>query len=187
MTGKYPCDKCGRQFESIASLSGHGRFCDGGNWRCQWCDCKRDECSGRGPGPAGGKTLCSSCSSRWKGGHTGPPEKNADGKYPCDKCEAVFDSFRALGIHGRNCDGGKWRCGWCQCTAQQTSGKSPGPDGPGTLCSNCGGRYRSGATGLAKQDQFGTYPCELCGKAFETISGLGGHRRRCPAAALANK
>jgi hypothetical protein len=37
-----------------------------GNWRCGWCDCKRDECSGKGPGPQGSKTLCSGCSARWR-------------------------------------------------------------------------------------------------------------------------
>ena len=177
--GKYPCEKCGRLFDNTASLGGHGRFCDGGNWRCAWCDCKRDECSGKGPGPGGPKTLCGNCSSRFRGGHTGPPDRDADGRYPCDKCDKTFESFRALGIHSRNCDGGAWRCAWCSCKAEETSGKSPGPDGPGSLCSNCGGRYRSGAAGPAMMNEFGQYPCEMCGRLFETIHGLGSHRRRC--------
>ena len=28
-------------------------------------------------------------------------------------------------------------------------------------------------------DSFGMYPCDRCGKAFETPAGLGGHKRRC--------
>ena len=129
--------------------------------------------------------------------------RQADGKYPCERCDSKFESFRALGahatppthasqspphprhthprhapthatpptlshlpagchlelthpacspppckhpgIHSRNCDGGLWRCTWCNCKADETSGKAPGPDGPRTLCGNCGGRYRSGA------------------------------------------
>ena len=82
---------------------------------------------------------------------SGPPEKDADGRYPCDKCDSTFESFRALGIHSR------------------------------TLCSNCAGRYRTGATGPAVMDVFGMYPCDLCGKQYETVAGLGGHRRHCAA------
>ena len=40
--------------------SGHGR-CDGGKWRCDWCQCKADETTGKGPGPAGASTLCANC------------------------------------------------------------------------------------------------------------------------------
>ena len=177
--GKYLCEKCERAFDNISSLGGHSRFCDGGNWRCGWCKLKRDECSGKGPGPEGAQTLCSLCSNRWKSGHTGLPEAGPDGRYPCERCERTFESFRALGIHMRGCDGGHWRCEWCACKAEETSGKSPGPNGPRTLCGNCGGRYRSGATGPPVVNAFGQYPCDLCGRSFETISGLGGHRRRC--------
>ena len=206
--GKYACEKCGRLFENIASLSGHKRFCDGGTWRCQWCTCKRDETSGKGPGPEGAQTLCSQCSARWRSGKSGPPETDANGRYTCLRCERTFESYRALGVHGRDCDGGIWRCSWCDCRAEDTTGKTPGPDGPGTLCGTCGSRYRSGASGPAVtvrppalnahtklralhrpsltlrdlsvwQDAFGQYPCEQCGRTFESISGLGVHRRRC--------
>ena len=111
---------------------------------------------------------------------TGPPEKDADGRYPCDKCDSTFESFRALGIHSRTCDGGNWSCQWCE-TKDKAAGKGPGPDGPRTLCSNCAGRYRTGATGPAVMDVFGMYPCDLCGKQYETVAGLGGHRRHCAA------
>ena len=39
----YPCGKCEKTFESRAALSGHTRFCSGGNWRCEWCKCKETE------------------------------------------------------------------------------------------------------------------------------------------------
>lgn len=178
--GKYLCEKCDRAFDNISSLGGHSRFCDGGNWRCGWCKSKRDECSGKGPGPEGVQTLCSLCSQRWKSGHSGLPEAGPDGRYLCEEgCGRTFESFRALGIHQRGCDGGNWRCEWCNCKAEETSGKSPGPNGPRTLCGNCGGRYRSGATGPPVVNAFGQYPCDMCGRSFETISGLGGHRRSC--------
>ena len=177
--GKYECEKCLRAFDNFSSIGGHLRFCDGGNWRCKWCACKRDECTGKGPGPDGGSSLCSICSMRWKAGHTGPAEADADGKYACDRCDRTFDTFRALGIHSRGCDGGNWRCNWCACKADECSGKSPGPDGKGTLCSNCGSRYRNGATGPPKVDALGMFPCDFCGRVFDSISGLGSHRRRC--------
>ena len=53
---------------------------------------------------------------------TGPPEKDADGRYPCDKCDSTFESFRALGIHSRTCDGGNWSCQWCE-TKDKAAGK----------------------------------------------------------------
>lgn len=146
-----------------------------------FCSCKAEDTTGKGPGPDGNATLCAVCTSRWRAGHTGPPVQNEDGRYPCERCGRTFETFSALGVHGRNCDGGSWRCAWCSIKADASGGKSPGPDGPRTLCSNCGGRYRSGATGPAKADAFGLYPCEFCGKQFETIAGLGGHRRFCSA------
>ena len=182
-SGRYICEKCSRAFDNISSLGGHQRFCDGGAWRCGWCKVGRDECSGKGPGPDGGGTLCSLCSNRWKSGHKGPPPTDADGRYPCEMCQRTFESFRALGVHTRDCDGGKWQCNWCQCKADETSGKSPGPDGPRTLCANCGSRWRSGAQGPAKVDQFGQYPCDTCGRSFDSMSGLGVHKRRCGVAA----
>ena len=177
--GLYVCDKCGKGFELIMGLGSHRRFCDGGQWRCQWCECKADEASGKGPGPSGGGTLCSLCSSRFRAGHVALPPTDASGRYPCERCGRTFESFRALGMHSRDCDGGQWRCEWCECKADETSGKGPGPHGGGTLCSACGSRYRNGATGPVLQDAFGQFPCEVCGRPFETISGLGTHRRHC--------
>ena len=141
------CDKCGKTFDNIPGLGVHRRFCDGGQWRCQWCECKADETSGKGPGPDGSGTLCSLCSSRFRAGHVALPPTDANGRYPCERCERTFESFRALGIHSRDCDGGQWRCEWCECKAHETSGKSPGPNGSGTLCGACGSRYRNGHSG----------------------------------------
>jgi len=177
--GLYVCDKCERTFESIMGLGSHRKRCDGGQWRCEWCQCKADEASGKGRGPSGGGTLCSLCSSRFRAGHHALPPTDANGRYPCERCGRTFESFRALGMHSRDCDGGQWRCEWCECKADETSGKGPGPNGSGTLCSACGSRYRNGATGPVLQDAFGQFPCEVCGRPFETISGLGTHRRHC--------
>mgnify|MGYP004122864911 CR=1 FL=1 len=60
-------------------------------------------------------TLCQSCSTRWKSGHTGPPPTNDDGKYVCELCDRTFDNITGLGSHRGRCDGGMWRCGWCNC------------------------------------------------------------------------
>ena len=56
---------------------------------------------------------------------------NADGKYECELCDRIFETIAALGVHRRSCDGGAWRCAWCEVSADQAQGKSPGPDGAG--------------------------------------------------------
>ena len=63
------------------------------------------------------------------------------------------------------------------CSAEQTSGKGPGPDGASTLCANCAGRFRSGHTTAVLPNADGKYDCELCDRIFETIAALGVHRR----------
>ena len=101
--GKFVCDLCSRQFETIGALGGHKRFCDGGTWRCGWCEVLATECSGKGPGPNGPKTLCSACSARFRAGHTAPPLRDADGNFLCDSCHRAFVSMGALGGHRRFC------------------------------------------------------------------------------------
>ena len=177
--GKYECELCDRIFETIAALGVHRRFCDGGAWRCAWCSGGAEEVQGKGPGPDGAGTLCSACSSRYRGGATGPPTKDVDGNYLCDICDRTFTDIRGLGSHRRFCDGGAWRCAWCMCSAEQTSGKGPGPDGASTLCANCAGRFRSGHTTAVLPNADGKYECELCDRIFETIAALGVHRRSC--------
>ena len=71
---------------SIVALASHSRRCDGGNWRCKWCECKADECSGKNPGPDGPATLCGACGARYRGGATGPPPTNAEGNFLCEDC-----------------------------------------------------------------------------------------------------
>ena len=34
-------------FDTISSLGGHRRFCDGGAWRCEWCSAKADMATGK--------------------------------------------------------------------------------------------------------------------------------------------
>jgi hypothetical protein len=72
-----------------------------------------------------------------------------------------------------------WRCHWCSATVEQAGGKSPGPDGPGTLCPPCGSRFRHGHKGPPQQDGDGWFVCDLCNKTFQSIRGLGSHRRSC--------
>lgn len=177
--GKYVCGNCDRVFDTIGALGGHRRFCDAGAWRCRWCSCKSDECSGKGVGPDGPKTLCSTCSARFKNGHTGPPTANEDGKYVCELCSRSFDTIGALGGHKRFCDMGSWRCGWCEVRADECSGKGPGPAGPKTLCSACSARFRAGHTAPPLRDTDGNFLCDSCGRAFNSMGALGGHRRFC--------
>ena len=103
---------------------------------------------------------------------------NENGKFLCENCGREFDSAGAVSGHQRFCDGGKWRCNWCKCDSSQCSGKTPGPDGPATLCAACGSRYRSGATGPPVQNEDGHYVCE-CGRTLATIVALASHKRRC--------
>jgi hypothetical protein len=176
--GEWVCASCQRGFPSISALGGHRRFCEP-DWRCGWCECKYEDSSGKGPGPAGNHTLCSACSGRYRAGHSGPPPRNEDGKYVCDKCGRTFESIPGLGSHRKRCDGGTWRCAWCTCKSEETSGKGPGPDGGGTLCSTCSSRWRSGHTAPMQQDESGRYPCERCERTFESFRALGVHYRDC--------
>lgn len=154
------------------ALGGHKRFCDAGTWRCGWCECKVDECSSKGVGPAGPKTLCSACSSRFRHGALGPPPMSSEGKFVCTHCDRKFESVGALSGHKRFCDSGTWRCGWCSCKYDECSGKGPGPSGAKTLCSACSGRYRNGHTGPPSTSEDGKFVCELCSRQFDSIGEL---------------
>ena len=177
--GNYICEACGAKFETIRGLGSHRRGCTGGTWRCQWCQCEESETTGKAPGPTGAKTLCATCGSRFRAGHTKMIKMNTDGKYQCEGCGKQFESIVALGGHKRYCDGGMWKCGWCGCDSLQANSKSPGPDGAKTLCSACSARWRSGHTEAPQQDGSGMYICGACGAKFETIRGLGSHKRGC--------
>eukprot|EP00965_Chrysotila_dentata_P147424 4866669-Pleurochrysis_carterae.AAC.2 len=45
--GHFLCSECSRAFATIGALGGHRRFCDSGNWRCNWCSANYNECSGK--------------------------------------------------------------------------------------------------------------------------------------------
>ena len=128
--------------------------------------------------PEGAKTLCAACSARWRAGHTGMPQQDGDGNYLCEACGAKFETIRGLGSHRRGCSGGNWRCEWCAKEETETAGKAPGPNGPKTLCSTCGSRFRTGHTKMVVQVN-GRFMCENCSKLFDTMVALGGHRRYC--------
>lgn len=79
--------------------------------------------------------------------------------FPCPSCgREDIPSQASLSGHRRFCDGGKWECGWCGCKASEAGGKNPGPKGPSTLCSACGGRFRGGATGPLQVSQVLSVP-----------------------------
>ena len=178
--GRWRCDGCDAEYGTRTGLFGHVRFCEARcAWQCEWCKCTVADTHHKGNGPNGAKTLCSACSGRYRAGHNSMPEQNERGEWVCERCLRGFPELRALGGHRRFCDGGVWRCGWCKCSIEETQGKGPGPEGAGTLCSACSGRYRGGATGLPPTDEDGKYICDLCNRTFETISGYGSHRGRC--------
>lgn len=81
----------------------------------------------------------------------------------------------------RRCDGGSWRCGWCEAKIGETSGKGPGPDGPGSLCSTCSSRFRAGHTGPPQQDEEGRCaPSMLCPAAVFSPTDIASVRRVNP-------
>jgi hypothetical protein len=107
-------------------------------------------------------------------------DPNAQKVFICPDCEHPYGSSGGLAAHrSKGCDGGKWRCGWCKCKSNQTTGKSPGPKGPATLCSVCASRFRSGHKGPPKKNAAGEFICDKCKTTFKTMRGLGSHRRGC--------
>jgi len=119
---------------------------------------------GKNPGPDGPSTLCGGCGGRYRSGATGPLKQNTEsGKFMCEACGREFDTAASVGGHMRFCDGGHWRCAWCECKADECSGKNPGPDGAATLCGACGARYRTGAVGPPPRDEQGRFLC-TCGE-----------------------
>jgi hypothetical protein len=179
--GAWRCRICGAAYEARIGLFAHARFCEGRAvaWACEWCNCSEEETNHRATGPNGIKTLCSACNQRWRHGADGMPEQNDKGEFLCATCGRGFPTMNALGPHRRFCDGGAWRCAWCECNAEETTGKGPGPDGGKMLCSTCSARWRSGHTGPPPTDTDGRYPCERCERSFETFRALGVHSRDC--------
>ena len=178
-SGRLRCMGCDKLYPDAGQLKGHfTKGCDGGawkTWRCEWCHCSADETSKTGSGPNGRGTLCNGCACRFGNGATGPMLQNKDGTYACDKCDRTFETKAGLGGHMARCDGGKWACDWCHCSAEEAGRKGPGPNGGATLCGSCAGRFRKGAQGPLLQNEDGTYTCDGCGRTFETVGGIAGH------------
>lgn len=178
--GKYICEACGWKSDSIRGVASHQRSCTGGKWTCEWCNVHESEARGKAPGPNGPRTLCSKCGSRFRSGYSKPLIDEKTGRFICDQCSRSYDTFTALAGHKRFCDGGLWRCEWCNCEGSTSSSKCSGPNGPKTLCSACGARFRSGHNRPPPRDpKTGLFYCLNCEKRFETIGGLGSHRRFC--------
>ena len=173
--GVWRCTECPAAYETRTGLFAHTRFCVGraAEWRCEWCSCSELETSHKATGPSGIKTLCSACGQRYRHGAHGMPEQNDKGEWMCTGCGRGFPSMGALGGHRRFCDGGVWRCQWCDCKYEDANGKGPGPSGAQTLCSACANRWRSGHTGPPQRNEDGKFMCEGCSKTFDTIMGLG--------------
>lgn len=176
---KFICSGCGMKFDTMRGLGSHARGCSGGTWRCEWCDADEKTSRGKSPGPSGSKTLCSRCGARYRNGQREPVARAENGDFICNRCSKTYDSMVRLSGHRRFCDGGAWRCAWCHVDANDGGGKGPGPDGPRTLCSACSSRFRSGHEGPPPKDANGRLYCVDCEKRFDTISGLGSHRRFC--------
>jgi hypothetical protein len=177
--GKAVCDGCGLKFDSVRGLGSHIRGCTGGTWRCEWCAADEKQSRGKSPGPNGPRTLCSKCGSRFRNGQKARIERDDEGRLICDRCHKTFDSLIRLSGHKRFCDGGTWRCEWCDVDDGDAGGKGQGPTGPRTLCSICASRFRGGHTAPPPRDSDGRFFCEDCEKRFDTVSGLGSHRRFC--------
>ena len=176
--GVWRCTTCSASYEKRIGLFAHARFCAGllPDWTCEWCGCSESSTSHKGGGPNGPRTLCSACAQRYRHGAEGMPQQNEKGEWVCSLCHRAFPSMSAIGSHRRFCDGGAWRCQWCQCRHTPSTGKGPGPDGPMTLCAACSGRFRAGHTGPPQRNEEGRYMCDRCDRTFDTIPGLGSHR-----------
>jgi hypothetical protein len=200
--GDYFCERgCRKHFESMEGLLAHQCVCTGSSSQCDFCVApaevpalnpadpytvheKPPELGPEKPN----RSLCAACATKFR------PKKSIEkssapkgSKHTCPQCSKVFDSTLGLSGHQRFCDGGNWRCEWCQCQAEVSKGKSPGPNGAGTLCSTCGSRFRGGATGPPKQNSAGKFICETCERTFESVVGLSSHRRGCSGKVLGAK
>jgi len=176
--GNYECEECTREFQTLAGLGCHRKACTGGTWTCEWCEIGEDKAQGKSRGPNGSGTLCNLCASRYRSGATGPPRTDADGRFLCELCEAPFDTLAGLGSHNKHCTSGDWECNWCHTSETKTRWR--GPDGPCTLCDECSARYKSTqVVKVVKPNRAGKYVCDGCAKVFDSLAGLGGHRRFC--------
>ena len=81
-------------------------------------------------------------------------------------CSDTFQSLRGLSGHRRYCPGKIWECDWCN--DRKSKIKGIGPNGPGSLCGTCAGRYKCGFIGLPVANPVtGKFNCESCENPFE--------------------
>lgn len=69
-------------------------------------------------------------------GHFAPDwsVRRVEREVKCPLCGKAFLSAATLKGHlTKGCDAGTWRCQWCKCTLKQAHGRSPGPNGSGTV------------------------------------------------------
>jgi hypothetical protein len=181
--GQFLCKLCQRPFATFAAKGVHERTCQMSGWKCRWCGTRHSKGCGEGPD---GVQLCSSCVKAAQAGGGPPPELTEQGRFLCT-CRRTYDSMTSLAVHKRHCLGGDWACEWCKC--KERTGhklqKGKGPNGPRTLCAACSQRYRHGHQGPPSLDSEGRFLCE-CERAFESMSGLGSHRRFCEVAKSAD-
>ena len=175
----------------IRGLGSHRRFCDGGVWRCRWCMCKAEECSGKGPGPDGASTLCAPCSGRFHGDTGVPPPTNADGSYVRSSATARSTTSPAWARTAAAATAARGAAAGATASTSVVArvrpratfpappsaptplpcpqpaipvrrSQGPGPDGNKTLCSTCSARFRSGHTKPPQTNDDGKY---VCGRA----------------------
>lgn len=98
----------------------------------------------------------------------------------CDRCGLKCKDHAQLAHHRHTCceptaAAAAWACAWCGCGAANTSAALPGPDGPGTLCTSCGHKYRGGDMQQPRYDprhvHYSAAACVACGAHNATVPG----------------
>ena len=206
-TGQYICDLCSPTsneglpvcFEKYTELVVHRASCDPQNWRCEYCKRSVQHQAGpslsRAEGPQGPNSLCGVCGvffrKKWKEAPLMKPRPHgqytrgapADSLvFACRDCPFTFSTFRGLDAHqgvSNECKKGVWECRWCG-TGNAFGKTLKGPDGPDTLCKNCGDAYKIGLTKAPTRNQKnGWYICFQCPKQYRDIKRLKTHMLTC--------
>lgn len=166
-TSLWVCPTCLKQYRMQSALTKHlKKGCLTAVWKCNWCECGLNDSRGRAPGPDGASTLCSKCGALFRHGYLSKPKVNEKGFYECPMCSDTFQSLRGLSGHRRYCPGKIWECDWCN--DRKSKIKGIGPNGSGSLCGTCAGRFKLGFMGLPVADPAtGKFNCESCQNPFE--------------------
>jgi hypothetical protein len=187
----WVCTQCGKDFKMAHNFAAHAeRGCH--LIHCKWCNTQLPGDRNRVGAPGGDEVFCTQCGSLSRAGHETLPQPHADGNYRCVSCSELFTKLRALSIHARYCrsdqstkkrhkpSNGVWRCEWCNINETNVKGRAEGPNGEGTLCGGCNGRFSLGhrvppARDLADQK----FVCEDCGWKAEAMRNVVSHQRTC--------